>query len=486
MHKIRNFLQSDRNFFTALFVFLLIIFRNAFTINFFLDDFFFLRIGKANSLDEIIKFFSPFKSYFYRPIPTELFYYTIYVLKNNLFFSHLIVFITYFVGLYFAYKSQLLITKNKLWSRLTIALYAISFIHVFQLYQLATFIEIALFTFLSISLYFFLNRKSTQSVLFFVFACMSKETAVLFPIFLVAVNFIQGEDKSKLKNTWIHFVTSIIFLAIFKLGLSSVVNAIDTYTIHMDPRLGINNLMWYSLWSFGLPNFLPVYMTSIFQKPIHEFWEIWKNNDVKIYFALLALYVVSAFSMVASFFYLHRQKITTLLKLALFCAVFFVLFISPTLLIIHKWMVRLMLPLFFLSLLLSYPVSYSIKRKGFARIVGYFFLFSYLCFNIAAITVHESSSLFILESKFVNNLERYFSLHGDEIARHKYIYFIDPKKGTNPWGGSKKLKVTLHDQNFLYNYFPNKNIIAIYGYENKTIPKDAYLIKSIDILTANK
>ena len=55
-------------------------------------------------------------------------------------------------------------------------------------------------------------------------------------------------------------------------------------------------------------------------------------------------------------------------------------------------------------------------------------------------------------------------------------------KTFNPWGGSEKLKVTFGDQNFISHYFPKTAIKAVYGFEDKIIPKGAYVISSYDIL----
>jgi hypothetical protein len=62
-------------FFIILFAYIFIVFRNAFKVEFYVDDYFFLKIGHANDFKSFINFFSPFKDYFYRPIPTELFYF---------------------------------------------------------------------------------------------------------------------------------------------------------------------------------------------------------------------------------------------------------------------------------------------------------------------------------------------------------------------------------------------------------------------------
>ncbi len=469
-------------FFPLLFLAVIILFKNAFFINFFIDDFFFLKIGKAHSFIDFWKFFWPVKSYFYRPIPTEFFYYLINSVKSNVLSAHLLVFVVYFVGLYFAYLSLLKLTNNKLLSKITIILYSLSFIHVFQLYQLATFIEIALFTFISISFYLFLEKKYFLSLLFFVFACMSKETSILFPVFLAAVVIFNKNVLPKKRMFFLYFLVSAIFAFIYKFGVGSVV-AVSTYKIQLKPRLGINNLMWYSLWSLGLPNFMPDYFTSIFRKPIPDFWKVWKSNQIKTYFLLFSVYFTLLMSSLVIFLTKNKRNLKEF-AIYLFISIFsFILFISPTLLIIHKWMVRLTLPLFFVSFIEAYLIVNLIKSGKKLRFLGYALIIIYIFSNVLAVAVHESSSTYLLESAISKNAKQYFEKNKKEIVKYHFIFFKDSNNVKyNPWGGSQKLKVTLSDQNFIDHFFPGADLKAVYGFESKTIPKDSYIVSSYDIL----
>lgn len=467
-------------FFSLLFLIIVIIFKNAFFINFFIDDFFFLKIGKANNIIEFLKFFSPFKSYFYRPIPTELFYFFINSIKGNTIIAHIIVFVVYFVGIYFVYRSLLRLTNNKLLAQISILLYGVNFIHVFQLYQLATFIEIALFTFMAISLFLFVEKKYLLSVVFFVFACMSKETAILFPIFLLALTLINKKFSLNKKILILYFLISLIFAFIYKFGVGSVVT-VDTYKIQLKPRLGLNNLMWYGLWSLGFPNFMPDYFTSIFKKPIPEFWKVWKNIQIRQYFLILSIYLLSLFSVLFIFVKNNFKKIKKFVIYFLFLSFSFILFVSPTLFIIHKWMVRLTVPLLFITFIEAYLISYLISLGKNKKIIGIFIIILYLILNLVGIAVHESSSTDILESKISGNAKEYFNKNYKKISQYKYIYFKDPIiKNFNPWGGSKKIKVTLGDQNFIDFYLPKTNIKALYQFETKNIPKNSWIINSFE------
>jgi len=153
--------------FIFIFISIFILFHKAFEINFILDDFIFLKLGKLQSINDFFHVFSPFKTFFYRPIPTEIFYYFINRTGNNIFISHLLVFFGYCVGVFFLYKCIEIITKGRNLSLFITFLYAIHFSHVFQLYELATFIEVSLFLFCTMATYHFLTKKYIPSLVFF-------------------------------------------------------------------------------------------------------------------------------------------------------------------------------------------------------------------------------------------------------------------------------------------------------------------------------
>jgi hypothetical protein len=96
------------------------------------------------------------------------------------------------------------------------------------------------------------------------------------------------------------------------------------------------------------------------------------------------------------------------------------------------------------------------------------------------IAIHESSSLIFLEADIVTNAQKYFSKNKDEILEKKILYFKDKKD--SPFGGSKKLELTFHNQDFLNYYFPNKNLKAVYGFRTSQIPKEAYIILSDELI----
>src|SRR3989338_2149537 len=357
-------LKSDQIFFIGLFSLVLLFFLNAFKVFYFQDDYFFLRISNISQIGDFFKFFSPFKSYFYRPLSSEIFYFFTHIFHNSVFFAHTVVFAMFCIGTLFLYKTVRILTKNRLVSYLTAAIYSIHVTHVFQLYYLGTAQEVFAFLFLAVTFYLFLKKKYTASIVFFILALLSKESAVLFPIFLVAGSLFRiPQCTNHGTKVYLWFVVlSLVALFLYKSGSANVVSNEATYALQFNPRLIANNLLWYSAWSIGFPNFLPDYFVSILKPPLPALWSYFDTVHAKLYICGLLLYILLLTSLSIVVFRSLTQKTNT--RLGLFLLFSFILFISPTLPIIHKWMVRLTIPLIFTSFFQAYILYLGLKNKS--------------------------------------------------------------------------------------------------------------------------
>lgn len=469
-------------FFIFLFALVAFLFRNAFTTYFLNDDFFFLKITKINSFNQFVNFFSPIRQYSYKPVSTEVFYFMIHLFNNNIFIAHLLGFLVYFIGIYYLFKIILFLSKNKFLSYLTTGFFAINFIHVFQLYYLGTFQEVFLFTFLAIGFYKLLTEKNTQAIIFFILALLSKETAVLFVPFLITFNFFINK-KIPWRKLLPFIILGLTFTFIYQYSLKYV-TLLENYRINLNLRTTINNLIWYFLWSLGAPNFTSLYFTSILKPPIPDFWKMLKNfPEIKTYYLLFIGYYLLLIISISYYLLKNKKRVFKLAYWLIGLLAYFVIFLGPILFFEHRWMVRLTIPLIFIILIQSFLILYLIKAGKIFRPLGFILISLYISLQILGIRIHESSSTFLLESRFTKNAKRYFSQNKSEISKYKYIYFIDKTKIIPmPWGGSEKLKVTLSDQNFINHYFPESRLKAIYGFENKKVPKNSCIINSFDIL----
>lgn len=454
--------------------------------NFITDDYFFLKISRADNISQFLNFFFPIREHSFKPVSSEVYFFLIHFFRDNTVIGHIIAFLVFFVGLYYLEKIILKTTGNHILAHIVTFLYGINFTHIFQLYYFGTFQEIALFTFLMMATWYFLVGKTFRASIFFVLALMSKETAALYGVFLpVFIYFFHRERFNKYKKSIVVFVViAAVFTLVYQYSLSFVTK-LENYRIQLNPKLYVNNVMWYFLWGLGLPNYMPDYMVSIFKPPIKEFWKVFRNfPETKIYFTLLFSYLAGLTSATLVYLYKNKKELGKTAGAVAFCLFGFVVFIGPIGFFLHKWMVRLALPLIFISALEGYLLYAMYKKGGLFKKAFYLLIGLYILFNFYGIKVHESSSTFFLESRVSDNLRDVIEENRETISSKKYIYFKDSeKKDFNPWGQSKHLKTTLSNQNFLDLYFPKKDITAIYSFEQKEIPKDSYVINSLDILT---
>ncbi|KKP63201.1 MAG: hypothetical protein UR56_C0001G0008 [Candidatus Roizmanbacteria bacterium GW2011_GWC2_34_23] len=469
-------------FFVLLFAFTTFLFKNAFSTYFLNDDFFFLKITRINSFSQFVNFFSPIRQYSYKPVSTEVFYFLIHLFNENIFIAHLLGFFVFYIGIYYLYKIIFFLSKNKILAYLTTGFYAINFTHVFQLYYLGTFQEVFLFTFLAISFYKLLTGKNTQAIIFFILALLSKETAVLFVPFLIIFKLFVNK-KISWKKLVPYLILGLLFTFIYQYSLNYV-TSLDNYKITSNLRLVINNFLWYFLWALGLPNFTSLYFTSILKPPVPEFYKMLSNfPEIKTFYLLLISYYSLFLILLIYFFTKQIKQLRRFFYLFILLFVYFFIFLGPILFFEHRWMVRLTLPLIFIVLIQTYLITNFIKAGKILRLISFILIIFYLILNILGVFIHESSGTFLLESRFTTSAKKYLAKNKKEILKHKYIYFIDKIAIVPiPWGGSEKLKVTFGGQNFIDHYFPGSKIKAIYGFEDKKIPKDAFVVNSFDIL----
>lgn len=475
-------------FWTILIALILFFFKNAFSIGFFKDDLYFLNLSQISSLSEFFGFFNPLsvRGGGFRPVSTQLFYFLINFLNLSHFQIHLIMFLVYILGLVFLFKSLLAITKNRNFAMITVWLYALSFIHVFQLYTACTFQEICLFTFLNLSFYYLLQKREKLSFLFFVLALASKEYAIFYPVLIWVIflgqNKIKNFSNIQISKLYLIIITlsALILSLMLKYQLSDFAQN-PLYTIRLEPRLIINNLMWLFLWAIGFPYFMPDYLPSIFAKPLPDFYQALSTFEAKFYFyPMLAYLFILGIVFIYLFFSQKKQRLTWLI-LGLFSFGFFVIFNLPTLPTIHKTMIRLNLPLLFLLLFPATILTKLYQLKKLGKILAIVLIMLYTFWNYYGTLVHESASTNLLESNIYFKAKAYFEKNRSIIIKKNIIY-IDDQSILNSWGGSKKLKDTFWGQNFVQYIFPEKKLKMVYGFEQPNIPKNAYVVSSSELL----
>jgi hypothetical protein len=262
--------------------------------------------------------------------------------------------------------------------------------------------------------------------------------------------------------------TSVSFYFIYKIGIDRI-STLPEYAIQTSPKLILNNSMWYLLWSIGFPSVLPDYMTSILSAPIAKFWELFNKADFLYYQIFFIGYL---FLNIISVIYIKKADYKKLLKVFLLCLFLFLVSIIPFVLVLHKWMVRLTVPLIFISTFNGYYIWLLMKNK---KMLGASILVLYFLFNVFGIYFHEEASTYLIENRIFKNS---ISVFTDISSKTNCIYFSDKNVEISSWQGSKKLKTSYNDQSFIPYYFKHKNIKAVYSFEKPVNDLNCQVINS--------
>ncbi len=433
-------------------------FKNLFTVRFFADDYYFLVKSQASSINDFLNFFNPIRDTFYRPLSSEVFYFLIQLFPNPNLAAHIITtsfFLLALVGLYRVIR-KLYPQGDNLFPWVFLVFYTFHLSRVYQLYWPATFQEVLMLFSLVFSFLYFIEKKNIPSILFFFFALLSKETALVYPLFLLLyVLLIQksSDDIRKRFRRTLPFLILSFLAATFY--LSGVINTekIDIYRITLSLKLFINNLLWYSLWSLGLASFFPDYFPSLISLPLPEFYKYLDQSNFRIY--LLTLLIFISYLFISLFILLKRGNFSkkSLIKTSLFILLSFILFLSPFLLIKHRWMIRLTLPTLFSSLVFTFITVWLLKRTKLEKTLAILGMVSFLLFNFFGVRIEEDASTYFFESQIISNTKEIFS--SVNPSEYEKIIIINSPTPSSAWDNIEKLKVSFNEKNFFRFYFPD-------------------------------
>lgn len=464
-------LANSHYFAVALVVLGLLLYRNLFAVDFFADDFFHLMHAQQPFAELI----NPFRNYFYRPISTEFFYWLIQTTSIPLVAGHVVGVSAFIFFLFFFYKSTMHLTHSRFFSLLTLSLVLIHPSRVYQLYWLATTQEILCAMFLSVSFYLLLVRRIRLALVFYFCAILSKEIALMFLPFVLMFDYFFPKELNWTRKNRLQLILVTLFGFLLVLpGLFMASSQLEEYAVRFSIPISVNNLVWYVLWSMGLPSIMPDYLPSLFSLPIASFYEFFNHIYFVWYWVFYGGFIVSlVFTLILAIPHLQKFHFKTLI----FFLLSFGLFILPSLLIQHKWQVRLLLPSLFTALILSGLIFLAKKQSVLSKIFSALTLGFYFGFNYFLIQFHEEASAYFLESQIVKTSRDYFLSHESGT-----IYLADTEEIENVgWQGSKKLFVTYNDQNFFRFTFPRRDMQVVFGFQS-TAPANALIVQADEIL----
>lgn len=396
---------------------------------------------------------------------TSAFYYWLILYVGHLspIFVYSSIICIYLVGIWFLYKILKHFLPSGIIPVLATFFYSIHASHIYQLVWVATFQETLMFTSVMISFYSWVKKRYFFTLFFFVIALFSKETVIIFPLFyllLIFWNYLKEKVMPTKKDIYtlsILFILGILLLMMKKTAVSQVSSLVE-YQIHFSPSLWMNNLIWYILWGLGVPAYYSDVFPSLFGLPLPKFWEYFENKNILFYTsALLCFWSTIAFGLLINLF--RDKKILKTILFGFFIVILGIcISLAPVLPIIHKWPVRLTIPLIFIS---TYLACLIYKFNKYLIIV---LVAIYIAIQFSGIQMNMNISTFDHERNMMRYSEPLVQRLLPQIMAREGLCVYDNLDNINSkFFGSEKLKITWSDQQYLRFITKNQNIKTTYS-----------------------
>ena len=463
MHKfVDNLLSKHKILFFVLVIVGLGIYLPALPVFFSGDDWFHLRLVQIHSLTEFLNFFSfvpnAQSASFYRPLPTQLFFFVFYRLFGlNPIPYHLFALAGFAFSLYLLYKLAKVILKDDMLCGLAVLVYLFSASNFTRLYFLSAFQEIALVVFSLLVILAYI-KKSKLTILYLVLALMCKETAIVLPAIFIVYDWSQKKLEYKK-----YIVPALVCLsyALLRFKLFGVV-AGDSYIWNFSPGKFINTSSWYLFWSLGAPEFLVDYIGTGYRpvaKLFVDFPKIWPF----IIAPLLLLIIFLLISLGLKIKRINRQVIFSFF-------IFFITLLPVLFLPQHKFALELGLPMVGFSMFLAWVMG----RQKLAHLFFLIFII-YNCYTLfLTYPRHYAVSRGEISSKVVAFLKVNYSVS----PQGKFFEFQnDTNLVSKEWGQSLQIAVALSGADFFRVYYNDLQAQAYFVDFPEGTPPDNQLIK---------
>lgn len=452
------------------------------------DDFFFLKISNVKSLSGFINFFNiihgPDGFEMYRPLTTQVFYFIGERMFNfNPIWLHIISFVFFFGILFLIYKLSLALFSKQV-ALPAVFLYAVSATHFGQLYYLAAFQELGMTFFVLLTCLLFLRNKYFLSFVFFVLALMSKETAVVIPVLLVLIYFLQRFSGCKVlsfKKLMVYlspFVACLVvylFIRIFSYGFATG----DSYIWDFSIKKFVNTVMWYILWSLNIPESIVDFVgPGLHFNP--NLFKFWSDQVIPVFILVISQCLILVWMYFKVLAQKAKEKVTKVDYISIFCIAWFAITLLPVVFLpIHKFTFYLTLPLIGLVVRIGYLFAQS--KSG--KVIEWIFLILWTATSLITLRFTVQTNWITQSEDVSERVFQYFNKNKPNLAS-KNINFIDTSKdATLPWSPTATVKTALSDKNFFDIFYPNLSARVSYvGLTKNTNSSNTLFIESRQFL----
>jgi hypothetical protein len=361
-------------------------------------------------------------------------------------------------------------------------LYGVSATHFAHLYYLAVFQELGMTVFVLLTCLMFIKKKYLPAFIVFLLALMSKETAVITPVLLILIYFFEkysGRKVVNFKKILVLVLPYLLTLAVYLLlrfrfyGFATG----DSYVWDFSIKKLANTLFWYLLWSLNLPESLVDFIGPGIKVNANLFI-YWSKQIIPILVLFFAEGIILVAALLKAVYIKNQRMRKDGSLLSLFCILWFLVTIAPVAFLpLHKFSFYLTLPLFALTL----RISYLLEKSKLGNLFIGAFVIVWIVMSVLTVNYSRSTS-WITQGEAVS--KRAFDYFAANLAKidGKNVYFSDTFSDlTLPWSPTSVVQTVLSGQNFFKVFYPSLADRVNYVSGGK-VPQGSYIIKSRDLL----
>lgn len=429
------------------------------------DDWYHLNVVQISSVGEFLNFFNPWPNpqqiSFYRPIPTQLLFFTFYKVFGLTATPFFILFL-FLQGLscwLFARILRNLRFSNKT-ILLAVAFYAFSHIHFARLNFFSAGQEIVMVTFFLLGVLSSFQEQTWRRTLslggFFILALMSKESAIIFPAVIGILELAQFHKIRR--STWLSFgILGVIALAyigmrVFIFGFDHTIDAgSQSYQLNFSPRQTLNTLYFYVIWTLGAPELLKDSLLSPLQLSPKFTQDFGQAGWRVIWLALLS----------AALFGLHLIiKAKKNAQFLLTAGILFGLTLLPFIFFPnHKFTLQLVLPVMIFAAVVG--KTFEHKRLWHSVI----FLAPLIFLNILSTRLTQIGHYVVQRAEISRQSIQYFQTNYPNKIPGRDLYVTNsPGAGADiaEWGSSMQVSHALMQSNFIQVLWQDRTYTMYY------------------------
>lgn len=415
------------------------------------DDWAVMRVSQVNSFHEFSNFFLPGTVQsltFFRPLPQQFFFFIFSRMFGlNSLPYYIFTWSCFLLSLYFLYRLARRLKFDHTQSALTVIFYGVAVANFARVYFLSAFQDVLLPLFAILTLLAYLNKKYFYSLVFFIFALLTKETAVVLPFLLLATLVYTQEGKKTKTIPFFVLLFGYLYLRLKFFGGATG----DSYLWDFSVKKAVNTLLWYCLWAVGTPEIMVDYVGSGL-KIVPRFF-----TDFPAWSQIILIELGSLFLSLFVSITLVAKEIIKKYRLIAYCLLVFLLSLSPVIFMPwHKFTHALSLPMVGTSLLMGYFFSKP-------NVTTKLFIILYLITNISMMFFLYPRFYSVNRGKISRLVYEYFSVNYPAPPQDDHFVFVnDPTGYLHGQNQSKEVALAISQSDFFKIIYRDPDYMAYF------------------------